>query len=222
MEISTIIRRRIESHRRTFFCNDYIGDFITKTELIELQQEVEDKVQGLLNSLVIDTQSDHNTKDTAKRMAKMYIKEVLAGRYTPKPDITEFPNYRELNDMYILSPIKVRSMCSHHFVPILGDMSIGIIPNEKLIGISKFARIAEWILNRGHIQEEAIVMLANELEDMIQPKGLAIILKAEHLCMKWRGVKQENTMMTSSIMRGMFMESAIARSEFLHLIGDKI
>lgn len=220
MAISDVIRKRLSDLKVPYFCNDYIGEYIIGNELIELQQEVEDQVQRLLNSLIIDTENDHNTKETARRMAKMYIKEVLAGRYTKPPKLTEFPNAKHLDEIYIVSPIKISSMCSHHFAPILGELSIGVIPNEKLIGLSKFARLSQWMFSRGHIQEEAIIMLADKIEELIEPQGLALVFKAEHLCMKWRGVK-DNAYMTSSVMRGKFREVSDARMEFLQLIGDK-
>lgn len=219
--ISEKIREKLKYANMPFCCNDYIGDLITESDLNELEIEVKEKIEAVLHSLLIDTQNDHNTKGTAKRMAKMYIREVLSGRYLKQPTITEFPNAKDLDEIYIVSPISINSMCSHHFVPIMGELSIGIIPGEKLIGLSKFARLSQWMFSRGHIQEEAIVMLADKLEELIKPKGLAIILKAEHLCMKWRGVKQENTMMTSSIMRGLFMDNPNARAEFLTLLGSK-
>ncbi len=218
MTISDDIRKRLIDSNISFNANDYIGDHINGAELTFLEHEVEEKVEALLRSLVIDIDNDHNTKQTAKRLAKMYMREIFSGRYLPKPNITEFPNAKKLDELYILSPIKIRSLCSHHLVPIIGDLSVGVIPSEKVIGISKFARLAEWIFARGHIQEEAVIMLADEIESLIKPVGLAIVLKAQHFCMAWRGVKQCDTQMTNSIMRGAFRSNGDARREFLDLI----
>ena len=123
-------------------------------------------MQEVLRALVIDTESDHNTNETARRVAKMFLTEVFQGRYVPMPPVTEFPNAERLNELMIVGPIKVRSACSHHLCPILGRVWIGVLPNEhsNLIGLSKYARICDWIMSRPQIQEEAVTMLANELQ----------------------------------------------------------
>jgi len=167
--VSVKIRERILASRRRFHSNDNIADFIEPGELDQLLDEVASKMQGVLDSLVIDLEHDHNTADTAKRVAKMYIKEVFNGRYVKAPNITEFPNAEHLNELMIVGPITVRSACSHHFCPVIGKIWIGILPNERtnVIGLSKYARLAEWIMGRPQIQEEAVVQLA----DLIQQKN---------------------------------------------------
>ena len=122
-------------------------------------------MKGVLESLVIDTESDHNTQDTARRVAKMYLTEVFRGRYHAAPPVTEFPNAERLNELMIVGPITVRSACSHHFCPIMGRLWIGLMPNEhsNLIGLSKYSRLAEWIMSRPQIQEEAITQMADLL-----------------------------------------------------------
>ena len=167
-------------------------------------------MQGVLRALVIDTESDHNTNDTAKRVAKMFLTEVFKGRYTATPAVTEFPNVARLNELMIVGPITVRSACSHHLCPILGKVWIGLLPNEhsNLIGLSKYARICDWIMSRPQIQEEAVTMLANELQERVKPDGLAIVMEADHFCMHWRGVKDDEAMMTNSVMRGAFLKDA--------------
>lgn len=179
---------------------------------------VESACQGLLSSLLIDTTNDHNSKGTAKRMAKMYLKEVFHGRYSAMPKITAFPNAKALDEIYTVGPISIRSACSHHFAPILGEVWIGIIPGDEVIGLSKFARLTDWIFSRPQIQEEATIQLADILEEKIKPKALAVIVKADHLCMKWRGVKEPCSNMITSVMRGKFRENASAKSEFMSLI----
>ena len=177
-------------------------------------------MQEVLRSLVIDTDSDHNTQDTARRVAKMFVTEVFRGRYMPAPVITEFPNVERLNELMIIGPITVRSACSHHLCPILGQLWIGVLPNEQsnLIGLSKYARLCEWIMSRPQIQEEAVTRLANVLESRVKPDGLAIVMEADHLCMQWRGVKDNDSRMMNSVMRGSFLNNASLRREFLSLL----
>ena len=221
IKISEIIKDRVIKDNGSFFANDNISKYFeTEDELDLLLYEVQDKVEDLLNSLIIDVENDHNTRETAKRVAKMYINEVFKGRYHPSPQVTDFPNIKHLDEMYIVGPVSIRSACSHHFVPIVGKAWIGIMPSERVIGISKFNRIVDWIMSRPHIQEEAAIMLADELENLMNPKGLAVLIKAQHLCMTWRGVKDNDTVMTNSIMRGVFREDGNLRSEFLNTVRD--
>lgn len=217
--VSTRIRRRIDDAGRQAFANDNIAEFIEPGELPQLEAEVAGRMEAMLRSLVIDTERDHNTHGTAERVARMFIHEVFRGRYQEAPTLTEFPNAKHLNELMIIGPIAVRSACSHHFVPIIGKLWIGVLPNEasNLIGLSKFSRVADWVMSRPQIQEEAIVQLADMLESTLHPDGLAIVLEADHLCTQWRGVK-DGSHMTNSVMRGTFLTNAQSRSEFLDLI----
>ena len=221
MKISDIIKQRIKDEGGKFFANDNISKYINSGELELLQAEVEDKLQGVLESLIIDTENDHNTKETAKRVAKMYIQEVFKGRYTPAPRITDFPNSKQLDELYILGPITIRSACSHHLVPIIGKVWIGVLPDTNVIGISKFNRIIDWVMSRPHIQEEAVIMVADELEKLMNPKGLAVYMKAQHMCMTWRGVKEAETEMINSIMRGEFKTNSSLKQEFLSFVNQR-
>ena len=180
-------------------------------------------MQGVLESLVIDTESDHNTRETSRRVAKMYLTEVFRGRYAAAPPVTEFPNAAYLNELMIVGPITVRSACSHHFCPIMGRLWIGLMPNEhsNLIGLSKYSRLSEWIMSRPQIQEEAITQLADVLMNKVTPDGLAVVMEADHFCMHWRGVKDDATKMINSVMRGSFLKDAALRREFLSLINLK-
>jgi len=217
------IRYRLVDANCRYHANDNISDFIRDGELDELRSEVEARMHEVLKSLVIDTDSDHNTNDTAMRVAKMFIHEVFRGRYVAMPSVTEFPNFSRLNELMIVGPVKVRSACSHHLCPILGKVWIGVLPNEhsNLIGLSKYARICDWIMSRPQIQEEAVTMLANELQERVKPDGLAIVMEADHFCMHWRGVKDDESMMTNSVMRGAFLKDANLRREFLSLLSKK-
>ena len=220
---SSRIRARLQSARKRFHANDNISAFLKPGELEELLAEVEAKFKGVLESLVIDTESDHNTQDTARRVAKMYLTEVFSGRYVEAPAVTEFPNASSLNELMIVGPIKVRSACSHHFCPIMGQLWIGIMPNEhsNLIGLSKYSRLAEWVMSRQQIQEEAITQMAEVLMNKVRPDGLAVVMEADHFCMHWRGVKDDGTKMINSVMRGSFLKDHILRSEFLALLNNK-
>ena len=221
--MSVRIRQRITAARKRFHANDNISSFIEPGELDELLKEVEQKMRGVLDSLVIDTTSDHNTRHTARRVAKMYINEVFNGRYVPSPVITEFPNAERLNELMIVGPITVRSACSHHLCPVLGQIWIGVMPNERtnVIGLSKYARLAEWVMGRPQIQEEAVVQLADLIQERTQPDGLAIVMEASHFCMSWRGVKDLDSKMINSVMRGSFLKDPNLRREFLSLIAPR-
>ena len=221
--VSVRIRERLQAARKRFNANDNIAEFIGPGELESLLDEVEDKMKGVLSSLVIDTERDHNTDNTARRVAKMYLNEVFKGRYSKAPTITEFPNAEHLNELMIVGPITVRSACSHHFCPVIGKIWIGVMPNEhtNVIGLSKYARLAEWIMGRPQIQEEAVVQLADLIQLKTQPDGLAIVMEASHYCMAWRGVKDMDSKMINSVMRGVFLKDASLRREFLSLIPGK-
>jgi GTP cyclohydrolase IA len=218
--VSVKIRERLATARKRFNANDNIAQFIEPGELEKLLDEVEVKMQGVLDSMVIDTARDHNTHNTARRVAKMYLNEVFKGRYVAAPAVTEFPNAEHLNELMIVGPITVRSACSHHFCPVIGKVWIGVLPNEhtNVIGLSKYARLAEWVMGRPQIQEEAVVQLADLIMEKTSPDGLAIVMEATHFCMGWRGVKDLDSKMINSVMRGVFLKDPNLRREFLSLI----
>lgn len=221
--VSDRVRRRLLKAKRRFHANDNISAFLEPGELEALLDEVEGKFKSVLDSLVIDTESDHNTQETARRVAKMYLTEVFRGRYVAQPPVTEFPNAESLNELMIVGPITVRSACSHHFCPIMGRLWIGIMPNQhsNLIGLSKYSRLAEWVMSRPQIQEEAITQMATLLMDKVRPDGLAVVMEADHFCMHWRGVKDSDTKMINSVMRGSFLKDSALRREFLSLLNLK-
>src|SRR5215471_4487248 len=221
--VSARIRARLKAKQHRFHANDNISAFIEPGELEALTREVCEKMDQVLDSLVIDVEHDHNTRETARRVAKMYVSEVFRGRYVPLPKVTEFPNAEHLNELMIMGPVTVRSACSHHLCPIMGRLWIGVMPNKDsdLIGLSKYSRIADWIMSRPQIQEEAIIQLADQLVGMVKPDGLAVVMEADHFCMHWRGVKDNASKMTNSVMRGVFLENEALRKEFLALISLK-
>jgi GTP cyclohydrolase IA len=223
LPVSARLRARLRRAKQRFHANDNIAAHLRPGELDELLGELAGKMQGVLESLVIDTESDHNTRETARRVARMYLTEVFRGRYVAPPVVTEFPNAEFLNELLIVGPVTVRSTCSHHFCPIMGRLWIGVMPNEhsNLIGLSKYARLAEWVMSRPQIQEEAITQLADTLMTKVAPDGLAVVMQADHFCMHWRGVKDSATKMINSVMRGSFLKDAELRREFLSLINMK-
>ncbi len=218
LPVSQKIKNRLQQQGVPFLANDNISAFIEAGELEHLEIEVAGKVRELLKSLVIDIDNDHNTEETAERVARMYLQEVFKGRYLAQPKVASFPNVKDLDEIYTVGPISVRSACSHHLVPIIGNCWIGIKPGERVIGISKFSRIADWVFSRPHIQEEAVIILANEIEELCKPQGLAILLKAQHYCMKWRGVKEPQTSMVNSVVRGDFRSDPSLKQEFFELV----
>jgi GTP cyclohydrolase I len=221
--VSQRIRGRLIEKQQRFHANDNISAFIEPGELEELTKEVATKMAGVLESLVIDIEHDHNSRETARRVAKMYVTEVFRGRFVPRPKVTEFPNASHLNELMIMGPVTVRSACSHHLCPIMGRLWIGVMPNEDsdLIGLSKYSRLAEWIMSRPQIQEEAVIQLADVLVDLVKPDGLSVVMEADHFCMHWRGVKDNASKMTNSVMRGVFLKDGALRREFLSLINLK-
>lgn len=219
--VGTITNRiRRSPGNESFFANDNIAKFIQgPAEFDLLQEEVVSRMDHLLRALIIDVDNDHNTIGTARRVAKMYLHEIFRGRYTFPPEITTFPNAKNLDEIYLTGPITVRSTCSHHLLPIAGKCWIGVVPGENVVGLSKFNRIVDWISSRPQIQEENTIQIADYIEDQIKPKGLAVVIKAAHGCMTCRGIREtEEAAMTTSVMRGIFRNNAEARSEFLSLM----
>ena len=216
--VSDAIRERLKQAGASFLANDNIAEHLQPGDLVRLEQEVADKVRDLLRTLVIDIDNDHNTHETAERVARMYLHEVFKGRYHRQPKVASFPNVKQLDVIYTVGPITVRSACSHHLVPIMGNCWIGIKPGARVIGLSKFTRVADWVFSRPHIQEEAVMILADEIEKLCEPQGLGIIIKAQHYCMKWRGVKEPQTSMVNSVVRGDFRHDPSLKQEFFELV----
>lgn len=216
--ISEIIRNRIIASKAKFYANDNISEFIDPAEIELLIDEVTEKMESVLRALIVDTDSDHNTKNTARRWAKMMINESFAGRYLPSPRVTDFPNVQQVDELYVVGPIQIRSMCAHHLVPIIGEAFIGVFPSEKLIGLSKFHRIADYYASRPQIQEELTMQIANEIEKLTNPAGLGVIVSAKHLCTGHRGVKDSNSRMVTSVVRGCMRANAHLKAEFLKLV----
>lgn len=211
--ISDVIRTRIYQANKRFHCNDNISEFIKEGELGELVDEVAEKFSDVLDSLIIDTEHDHNTQDTARRVAKMFIHETFSGRYRPVPSVTAFPNmgYKSL---YTTGPISIRSTCAHHFQNIVGKCWVGIVPHTEVIGLSKFNRLVHHICERPQIQEEMTTQIAQALQEYAKTPHIAVVVKAEHHCMTMRGVREHESDMTTAIMNGAFETDAALKKEF--------
>lgn len=212
------IRRRLEESGSPFSANDNISHVLNWNDLQEMEQGVREAIDLLLERLVIDTTNDHNTKETSKRIAKMMMREIFSGRYIPAPEITEFPNAKNNHDLFTVGPISIKSSCSHHFVPVMGEAWIGVESDSKLLGLSKFSRLLRWVMSRPQIQEEATVQAADLFESILKPRGLAIAIRATHQCMTCRGVEESGATMVNSIFRGSLEISEEKRDRFFQLI----
>lgn len=203
-------------NKEKYLCNE--SKVINEETLDHIEQGVAKKLDEIFRLMLIDVDHDHNMKDTPKRVAKMWIRETMAGRFTAPPPITSFPNVKKYDQIYMVGPIPVRSLCAHHFQNICGNAWIGVFPGSEVIGLSKFNRLVDWVVSRPQIQEEMTEQIADEIEKHTKAKGVAVIVKAEHHCMLARGVKAHESDMTTSVMRGAFKKNATMRAEFLSLL----
>lgn len=185
----------------------------------EILAAVEQKFSEIFDILRID-RNDPNSADTPYRLSRMLVNELFAGRYTPLPRITVFPNRKKVDELVISKHIKVMSLCSHHWQPISGHCAIGYVPRDKVIGLSKFTRIVEWYSRRGQIQEELGEQIADCIEKLLDPIAVGVVVSAKHYCMIARGVEaHEDSVMVTSVMRGELAKNSTLRAEFLTLIG---
>lgn len=200
--------------------NANVSEAMKALELTEddIISEVAEAFEEVLERLGIDTKADHNTEGTSKRVAKMFVKEVYSGRYAEVPSMTTFPNIKNVKDMFTLGPIRVQSACSHHLVPIVGEAWIGIIPKDKVLGISKYHRIVEHVMRRPQIQEESAEQVVELIQDLTGAEDVAFVVRAQHMCMTWRGVNAPaDSNMVSTVLRGKFKNSTV-RAEFFNTI----
>lgn len=194
---------------------------VSEAEQQEMIHQVEKKFAEIFEILRID-RNDPNSTDTPFRLARMWVNELMAGRYTQPPKITVFPNRKSVDELVISTGIKVQSVCSHHWQPISGTCAIGYVPREKVIGISKFTRIVEWFSRRGQIQEELGEQIADFLVEILDPIAVGVVISAQHYCMIARGVEAHDSgSMITSVMRGDLATNHVLRNEFLQLIGDR-
>ncbi len=210
---------KLNSKKQTLF--DSNGNMpLSELEREDMQKELEEKLVEIMEILRI-SRNDPNSANTPRRVSKMFVNELLIGRYVPPPKLTAFPNRKNVDELVISQGIEVMSLCSHHWQPITGTCAIGYIPDKHVIGISKFTRIVDWFSRRGQIQEELGEQIADFLENLLQPKALGVVIRAKHYCMIARGVKssEADSLMITSVMRGLLLDDLNLRNEFLKLIG---
>lgn len=192
---------------------------LSNEEKEKMISKLEIKFSEIMDIMKI-SQKDPNCERTAHRIAKMYVNEIFSGRYTAPPDLTFFPNRKNVDNLVISKGIQVMSICSHHWQPIAGKCTIGYIPNKRIIGLSKLSRIVDWFSRRGQIQEELGEQIADYLVELLKPKAVGVVIKAKHFCMIARGIKgsEDDTVMTTSVMRGYLRDNLNLRNEFVNLI----
>jgi GTP cyclohydrolase I len=215
MNISKKIRQRIEDAGARYWAGDNISDFIEQGEREELIEELHKRFDAVLDSLVIDRENDPNSHDTGRRLAKMYVNELMRGRYYPAPDATSFPN--EMEDRYegmLVVRSELRSVCSHHHQPVAGVAYIGIIAADRLIGLSKYTRIAQWCARRGTLQEELCNDIAKEIMKATGSKDVGVYIQAEHGCCTNRGIMAKSSLTQTTVLRGAFNNDVSTKKEF--------
>ena len=215
MKISEKIKKRLEAANKRYWANDNISEFIENDEKERLIDEAVEAFEQVLDSLVIDRNTDPNSKGTARRMAKMYINEIMSGRYEPMPNPSSFPNYIE--DGYegmLVVRAELSSICSHHHQPVKGVAYIGIIAGKKLLGLSKYSRIAQWCARRGTLQEELNVMIANEIQNVTGSDNVGVYIQATHGCCDNRGIKAHSSLSQTTVLRGIFKYDSGTKKEF--------
>jgi GTP cyclohydrolase I len=213
--LSQVIRNRLQSNGKRFWAGDNISEFISESEKADLIVEVTDKFEAVLQSLLIDTKNDPNSKGTAKRLAKMYLNEIMSGRYDAPPDCTAFPN--DSDDRYegmLVVRSELKSMCSHHHQPVTGTAYIGIIAAQKLIGLSKYSRIAQWCALRGTLQEELCNDIAKEIEKATGSDNIAVYIQATHGCCENRGIMAHSSLTQTTVLKGSFKSDPGTKKEF--------
>ncbi len=214
--ISERIRERIQESNTRYWAGDNISAHISDAEKSELIDELTGKFEGVLDSLLIDRANDPNSRGTAHRLAKMYISEIMAGRYDPAPDATAFPNDSE--DRYegmLVVRSELRSMCSHHHQPVAGVAYIGIIAAQKLIGLSKYSRIAQWCARRGTLQEELCNDIAREIMKATGSENVAVYIQATHGCCENRGIMAHSSLTQTTVLKGAFNTDPGTKKEFM-------
>lgn len=215
MSISKIIKQRIEDSGTRYWASDNIAEYIGDGERELLIDELAEKFEGVLDSLLIDRQADPNSMGTGRRLAKMYINEIMSGRYDARPNATAFPN--EGDSAYtgmLVVRSEIRSMCSHHHQPVNGVAYIGIIPGKKVIGLSKYTRIAQWCARRGTLQEELCNDIAREIVKATDSNDVAVYIQATHGCCENRGIMAHSSLTQTTVLKGAFITDPSAKKEF--------
>jgi GTP cyclohydrolase I len=213
--LSQVIRDRMKQDNKRFWAGDNISDYVDDNVKPELINEATEAFEKVLDTLLIDRETDPNSKGTARRLAKMYYNEIMAGRYDPAPDATAFPN--DSADRYegmLVVRSELRSMCSHHHQPVSGVAYIGILAAEKLIGLSKYTRIAQWCARRGTLQEELANDIAREIMKATDAKDVGVYIQAVHGCCENRGIMAHSSLTQTTVLKGAFKDDAGTKKEF--------
>ena len=214
--ISQLIRERIEREGGRYWAGDNISKYIKPEEYDPLIEELNKRFDAVLDSLIIDRKNDPNSRGTGKRLAKMYVNEIMSGRYEPPPEATAFPNDSE--DRYegmLVVRSELRSVCSHHHQPVTGVAYIGIIAAKKLIGLSKYTRIAQWCARRGTLQEELCNDIAREIEKATGSSDIGVYIQATHGCCENRGIMAHSSLTQTTVLKGAFKDDAGTKKEFM-------
>ena len=213
--LSQVIRNRMKSDNKRFWAGDNVSDYIKPMDKVDLINEATEAFEKVLDTLLIDRENDPNSKGTARRLAKMYFNEIMAGRYEQAPDATAFPN--DSQDRYegmLVVRSELRSMCSHHHQPVTGVAYIGIIAAEKLIGLSKYTRIAQWCARRGTLQEELANDIAKEIMKATDAKDVGVYIQAVHGCCENRGIMAHSSLTQTTVLKGAFKDDQSTKKEF--------
>ncbi len=215
LNLSQVIRKRLTDADKRFWAGDNISEYITDKEKDMLVDELTTKFEGVLDSLIIDRHNDPNSMGTARRLAKMYVYEIMAGRYEESPNATAFPNDTEgkYEGMLVVRS-ELKSMCSHHHQPVTGVAYIGIIAGPKLIGLSKYTRIAQWCARRGTLQEELCMDIAREIGTATGSTDVAVYIQATHGCCENRGIMAHSSLTQTTVLHGAFKTDAGVKKEF--------
>jgi GTP cyclohydrolase I len=213
--LSQVIRDRLNKNNKRFWAGDNISEYISDVEKDLLINEATQAFEQVLDTLLIDRKNDPNSKGTARRLAKMYFNEIMEGRYSPAPDATAFPN--DSNDRYdgmLVVRSELKSMCSHHHQPVSGVAYIGILAAQKLIGLSKYTRIAQWCARRGTLQEELCNDIAREIQKATDSENVAVYIQAVHGCCENRGIMAHSSLTQTTVLRGAFKDDSGTKKEF--------
>lgn len=213
--MSELIRKRMKDSGKRYWAGDNISDYVSDKDKEKLIDEATTAFETVLDTLLIDRETDPNSQGTARRLAKMYYNELMAGRYDPTPNATAFPNDTEgkYEGMLVVRS-ELKSVCSHHHQPVTGVAYIGIIAGPKLIGLSKYTRIAQWCARRGTLQEELCMDIAREIEFATGSKDVAVYIEAEHGCCTNRGIMAHSSLTQTTVLKGAFKTDSSTKKEF--------
>jgi len=213
---SDLIKTRIEHAGGRYWAGDNIAPYLHEGDKEALIEELTRKFEGVIDSLIIDRANDPNSQDTPRRLAKMYIKELMAGRYDTKPNATAFPNHTsDRYDGMLVVRSELKSMCSHHHQPVAGVAYIGIIAADTLIGLSKYTRLAQWCARRGTLQEELAMDICKEIQHATGSEDVGVYVQATHGCCENRGIMATSSLTQTTVLRGSFFKDGATKKEFM-------